>query len=308
MKWGEALPAYDDHCARFAVDFDDLLLYAVRLFDVPEMLQKYAGRYQHVLVDEFQDTNPVQYALAQKLASQHGNITVVGDPDQSIYSWRAADVRNVQHFERDFPGCTVYLLEQNYRSTQAILEAADAVIGKNPGRHERKLWTERQGGDLITTYDAYNDEEEGEFVAKETTRLATDGRTTRSRVMYRRRPSPPWKRPWSPPHPYRSSAGALLLRRESRTLSPIPARRRTRGRSQPAALINAPPGLGDRTVVDGEFAREKRRYALGACEGVAAGFGAALPAFRPPPSSIRPHRNRLQADSGRRCPIFSTRC
>ncbi len=103
--------------AASAVDFDDLLLYAVRLFDVEEMAQKYSSRYLHVLVDEFQDTNPVQYQLARKLASRHGNITVVGDPDQSIYSWRAADVRNVQYFERDFPDCTIYLLEQNYRST-----------------------------------------------------------------------------------------------------------------------------------------------------------------------------------------------
>jgi DNA helicase-2/ATP-dependent DNA helicase PcrA len=169
-----------------ALDFDDLLLYAVRLFQQPAMLEKYAGRYLHVLVDEFQDTNPVQYVLARQLASVHGNITVVGDPDQSIYSWRSADVRNVQFFERDFPGCTVCLLEQNYRSTPAILEAAAAVIGKNPGRHPRHLWTGRQSGDLITTYDAYSDEEEGEFVASEVARLVTAGRNYGDiAVMYR---------------------------------------------------------------------------------------------------------------------------
>ncbi|MBA4181936.1 MAG: AAA family ATPase [Anaerolinea sp.] len=173
--------------ASSALDFDDLLTESVRLLqESPETLEKLAGRYLHVLVDEFQDTNPVQYLLARMLASVHGNITVVGDPDQGIYSWRSADVRNVQYFERDFPGCTVYLLEQNYRSTPAILAAADAVIGKNPNRHERTLWTDRTGGDLITTYEAYSDEQEGEFIASEVTRLGTDGRAYGDvAVMYR---------------------------------------------------------------------------------------------------------------------------
>ncbi|MEO9255036.1 MAG: UvrD-helicase domain-containing protein, partial [Tepidiformaceae bacterium] len=170
-----------------ALDFDDLLVEAVRLFrDSPEALEKYAGRYRHVLVDEFQDTNPVQYALAQQLASVHGNITVVGDPDQSVYSWRSADVRNVGYFERDFPDCTTYLLEQNYRSTPAILAAAEAVIGKNPDRKQRHLWTAREGGDLITTYDAYNDEEEAEVVASEISGLSNSGRKyAHMAVMYR---------------------------------------------------------------------------------------------------------------------------
>ena len=170
-----------------ALDFDDLLTESVRLLqESPDTLEKLAGRYRHVLIDEFQDTNPVQYLLARMLASVHGNITVVGDPDQGIYSWRSADVRNVQYFERDFPGCTVYLLEQNYRSTPAILAAADAVIGKNPDRHERTLWTDRTGGDLITTYEAYSEEEEGEFIASEVTRLVTSGRRYGEvAIMYR---------------------------------------------------------------------------------------------------------------------------
>jgi DNA helicase-2/ATP-dependent DNA helicase PcrA len=100
-----------------ALDFDDLLLRAVELLRVPAMREKWAGRYEHVLVDEFQDTNPAQYVLARELASVHRNITVVGDPDQGIYSWRSADIRNVEHFRRDFPEATVVLLEQNYRST-----------------------------------------------------------------------------------------------------------------------------------------------------------------------------------------------
>ncbi|HMO55353.1 MAG TPA: UvrD-helicase domain-containing protein, partial [Tepidiformaceae bacterium] len=169
LRYEEALRAAS------AVDFDGLLTGAVRLLEVPEMLEKYAGRYLHVLIDEFQDTNPVQYVLARQLASVHGNITVVGDPDQSIYSWRSADVRNVANFERDFPACTVYLLEQNYRSTPAILEAADAVIARNPDRHPRRLWTDRSAGELIVTYDAYSDEEEGEFVANEIARLGAEG-------------------------------------------------------------------------------------------------------------------------------------
>jgi DNA helicase-2/ATP-dependent DNA helicase PcrA len=180
-RYGEMLRAAS------ALDFDDLLAEAVQLFqESPEALEKYAGRYRHVLVDEFQDTNPVQYILAQLLASVHGNITVVGDPDQSVYSWRSADVRNVGYFERDFPECTTYLLEQNYRSTPAILAAAEAVITKNPGRKERHLWTAREGGDLITTYDAYNDEEEAEVVASEISGLSNAGRKYADiAVMYR---------------------------------------------------------------------------------------------------------------------------
>lgn len=173
--------AYRDYQGRLraasALDFDDLLLEANRLFDESrEVLEKYGGRYLHVLVDEFQDTNPVQYRLARQLASVHGNICVVGDPDQSIYSWRAADARNSEYFVRDFPGATTYLLERNYRSTQPILDAAGAVITKNPGRVERRLWTDREQGELIITYEAYNDEEEGEFIARQVMRLLTSGR------------------------------------------------------------------------------------------------------------------------------------
>jgi len=172
-RYGEALRA------AAGLDFDDLLMETVRLFrESPETLDKYAGRYLHVLVDEFQDTNPVQYALARQLASGHGNICVVGDPDQSIYSWRSADIRNILDFERDFPGCAIFLLEQNYRSTQPILSAADAVIEKNRERKPRRLWTERTGGEPIVIYDASSDEAEAEFVAREIERL----------VLARRRP------------------------------------------------------------------------------------------------------------------------
>ena len=170
-----------------AMDFDDLLSEMVRLLrESPATLEKYSGRFLHVLVDEFQDTNPAQYALAQLLASAHRNICVVGDPDQGIYSWRSADIRNVLNFERDFPDANVILLEQNYRSTKPILAAADAVIGRNPGRKDRTLWTERDGGDLVSIYEAYNDEEEGEYVAVETRRIVREGTSPRDiAVMYR---------------------------------------------------------------------------------------------------------------------------
>lgn len=161
-----------------ALDFDDLLIEGLRMFrESPEARQKYAERYIHVLVDEFQDTNPVQYRLAREVASVHGNITAVGDPDQGIYSWRAADSRNVDFFRRDYPDAHVVLLEQNYRSTSAILTAADAVIAKNPGRTPRTLWTERSDGDLVVSYEAYNDDEEGEFIAREASRLVATGRS-----------------------------------------------------------------------------------------------------------------------------------
>ncbi|MBK9343858.1 MAG: UvrD-helicase domain-containing protein [Dehalococcoidia bacterium] len=296
--------------AASAVDFDDLLLYAVRLFEVPEMLQKYANRYQHVLVDEFQDTNPVQYQLARKLASGHGNITVVGDPDQSIYSWRAADVRNVQYFERDFPNCAVYLLEQNYRSTGAILEAADAVIGKNPGRHPRKLWTDRQGGDLITTYDAYNDEEEGEFVAKETSRLATDGRSYGDvAVMYRTNAQSRAVEEALVRHriPYRLIGGVRFYqRREIKDLiAYFRLAQNPRDEASLLRVINVPGrGIGDKTVDRlYEFARENGVTLWDACEGVAGGLGAAITGRSAAAVAGFVHIiNRLQADSGRPLP------
>ncbi len=170
-----------------ALDFDDLLVETVRLFrESDEARERRAGQYLHVLVDEFQDTNPAQYALTRQLASVHGNICVVGDPDQSVYSWRAADPRNTRYFQRDFPEAATYLLEQNYRSTQPILDAANAVIANNRSHIERALWTERRGGQALTRYEAYNDEEEAEFVAREVERLmAADQPLGSIAVLYR---------------------------------------------------------------------------------------------------------------------------
>ena len=148
-----------------AVDFDDLLLWTAHLLsEFPLVREKYARRFRHVLVDEFQDTNFVQYVLLKHLASVNGNIFCVGDPDQSIYRWRGADYRNVQRFEQDFPEAQVILLEQNYRSKQTILNAAMAVIDRNPHRRRKNLFSERGTGDKVFYYEALDDYSEAAFV------------------------------------------------------------------------------------------------------------------------------------------------
>ncbi|MBI2918792.1 MAG: UvrD-helicase domain-containing protein [Chloroflexi bacterium] len=158
-----------------ALDFEDLLVMPVRLFQqVPEVLARYQGRYLHVLVDEFQDTNQVQYILAKQLAGRYRNICVVGDPDQSIYSWRYADLRNIMNFERDFPGAKLVYLEQNYRSTKTILEAADHVISLNVERKPKLLWTENEAGAAITLAQTYTEQDEAHFVVSEVEKLLKD--------------------------------------------------------------------------------------------------------------------------------------
>jgi DNA helicase-2/ATP-dependent DNA helicase PcrA len=148
-----------------AVDFDDLLVYTAKLLeDEPTVRQKYAQRFRHVLVDEFQDTNLAQYALAKHLASVYRNIFCVGDPDQSVYSWRGADWRNVHRFEQDFPDAQVILLEQNYRSHQNILDAAMGVINRVNNRRRKQLFTERGIGEKIFFYEAPDDYAEAAFV------------------------------------------------------------------------------------------------------------------------------------------------
>jgi len=171
-----------------AVDFDDLLIRTLDLFNAqPEVLRKYQDRYLHVLVDEFQDTNIVQYSLTRVLAQGHGNVCVVGDPDQSIYRWRSADIRNILHFERDFPNTKVVLLGQNYRSTQTILGTAQGVIAASETRREKELWTENEEGLPVTIYEALNDEDEAAHVVKEImSALRTHERQPRDfAVMYR---------------------------------------------------------------------------------------------------------------------------
>ena len=151
-----------------ALDFDDLLLEAVRLFDeAPDVLAKYQERWRYLHVDEYQDTNRAQYLWVRALAAKGHNLCVVGDDDQSIYSWRGADLRNILDFERDWPDTAVVKLEQNYRSTQLILDAAHAVVSRNSARKDKKLWTQNAGGVRIQRFEAYNEEEEAEWIARQ---------------------------------------------------------------------------------------------------------------------------------------------
>ena len=155
-----------------AVDFDDLLMKTVQLFqDHPQILNRYQSRYVHILVDEFQDTNIVQYMLMKQLTGKHRNLCVVGDPDQSIYSWRFADLRNILSFEKDYPEAKVVFLEQNYRSTKTILEVASDVISANVQRKPKELWTENEDGTPVTIIESYNAEEEAQSVVNEIEKL-----------------------------------------------------------------------------------------------------------------------------------------
>jgi DNA helicase II / ATP-dependent DNA helicase PcrA len=155
-----------------AMDFDDLLLVTVNLLQAcPDVLEHYRRRFRHVLVDEYQDTNRAQNELVLLLAGQHHQVTVVGDSDQSVYGWRGADIRNILQFEEAFPAATVVVLEQNYRSTQVVLDAANAVIAHNAQRKPKALWTDQVGGELITRYHAEDEHDEGRWLASEVTNL-----------------------------------------------------------------------------------------------------------------------------------------
>src|SRR2546428_7108894 len=159
-----------------AVDFDDLLLLACRVFETSDRaLEKWQDRYQHILVDEYQDTNRAQYVLLRCLAGFKQNLAVVGDDDQSVFSWRGADVRNILDFERDYPNAKVVKLEQNYRSTQRILDAAHSVVRNNAARKEKRLWTDRKGGADVVVVQAYDESHEAEVVAREIERLQREG-------------------------------------------------------------------------------------------------------------------------------------
>ncbi len=149
-----------------ALDFDDLIMETVRLFQTnPTVLRYYQNKFEYILVDEFQDTNMAQYTLVSLLARDHGNLCVVGDDDQSIYGWRGADIRNILGFEKDFPDTRVIKLEQNYRSTKSILDAANMVVANNIGRKIKKLWTDNQNGEIIQYYRGNNEYDEAGFIA-----------------------------------------------------------------------------------------------------------------------------------------------
>jgi DNA helicase-2/ATP-dependent DNA helicase PcrA len=151
-----------------ALDFGDLLTRTTELFErFPEVLRYYQNRWQYVLIDEYQDTNRVQYQLVQQIAGEHRNLCVVGDPDQSIYAWRGADLRNILDFEEDYRDAEVVRLEQNYRSTRPILEGASGVIAHNVSRKEKTLYTDREGGEKIQLYEAQDDRGEAQFVVRQ---------------------------------------------------------------------------------------------------------------------------------------------
>lgn len=169
-----------------ALDFDDLIMKAVQLFTkVPEILDKYQNRYQYLLVDEFQDTNYAQYVFTRKLSEKSKNITVVGDFSQSIYSWRGADIRNLEKFSQDFENTTVVELEQNYRSTQTILDFAYSVISENQSHPILQLFTKNGAGDEIIYYKATNEEEEAVYVSNAIQNLASEAQYDQMAVLYR---------------------------------------------------------------------------------------------------------------------------
>ena len=169
-----------------ALDFDDLLLEAVRLLRrSPETREQIGGRYKYVMVDEYQDTNRPQYELLRLLTESHDNVCVVGDEDQSIYSWRGAEIRNILDFERDFPGAKAIRLEQNYRSTKRILEAASVVVANNEDRKGKNFWTDGDEGDKIAFYQGSDAEAEALFVADELNTYLTENPDSRAAVLYR---------------------------------------------------------------------------------------------------------------------------
>jgi DNA helicase-2/ATP-dependent DNA helicase PcrA len=170
-----------------AVDFDDLLLRVVRLFETsPETLAWYRTLWTHVLVDEYQDTNRAQYRIVQHLTGEHRNLCVVGDPDQSVYRWRGADLRNILDFEKDYADCRVVVLDQNYRSTKRILDIASTVIANNIGRKEKRLWTENGEGERATLYRAWDESGEAAFVAQSIRAAHRDGSNYRDLAVFYR--------------------------------------------------------------------------------------------------------------------------
>jgi DNA helicase-2/ATP-dependent DNA helicase PcrA len=180
----EAFPLYEKRMLEAnAMDFDDLLVRTVNAMELfEEVRERWRRTFRHVLVDEYQDTNHAQYRLLQLLASEHGNLMVVGDEDQSIYGFRHADIRNILDFEDDFPDAAMVKLEQNYRSTQTILSAANAVVERNRERRPKELWTEEQGGEPVQLSELNDEHEEARWVAAEIERLGEEQGVARSDV------------------------------------------------------------------------------------------------------------------------------
>jgi DNA helicase-2/ATP-dependent DNA helicase PcrA len=169
-----------------ALDFDDLLLKTVELFETSDQVREfYSRKFKFVMIDEYQDTNRPQYLLIRRLAEIHRNLAVVGDPDQSIYKWRGADLKNILDFEHDFPEAQIVRLEQNYRSTQVILDAATAVIRQNRNRKDKRLWTDRAGGSRIVAYRGTDELEEADFIVRALKQARAENVDSTMAVLYR---------------------------------------------------------------------------------------------------------------------------
>ena len=251
-----------------ALDFDDILLKVVELYqERDDVLEKHATRYEFIHIDEFQDTNIAQYVLAKQWASHYRNICVVGDPDQSIYTWRAADIRNILNFEHDFPDANLVVLDQNYRSTQTILDSAHSVIALNKQRKEKNLWTENGAGGPIVVHEAYDHEDEAAYVAEEIKRLLRESdppiRHHDIAVMYRTNAQ---SRPMEEAlvrrgMPYRLIGGTRFYeRREVKDL--LAYLRLVQNPFDSVALVrvvNKPTrGIGDRTIAElNRWSRDK---------------------------------------------------
>jgi len=251
-----------------ALDFDDLLLKTAALLDsADDVCRQYNERFRYILVDEYQDTNRIQYQLIRLLTRAHQNLSVVGDEDQSIYRWRGATIENILRFEEDYPGTRVVRLEQNYRSTQAILDAAGAVVRRNTARKGKTLWTERAGGARVSLYEAATAEEEGAFVAGGIGSALASADTATVAVLYRtnaqsrvleealRRSS----------IDYRMAGGfSFYARAEVRdVLSYARLAGNLRDTASLTRILNTPPrGIGDTTVATLERSARERKLTL----------------------------------------------
>ncbi len=179
---------YDEKLARLkACDFGDLIMKVSQLFTQhPNVLKSWQDRFEHILIDEYQDTNHAQYRMMKQLAEAKRQITVVGDPDQSIYAWRGADIRNILSFEQDYPECGIIRMEQNYRSSSVVLEAANHLIRHNQLRKPKDLWTAKKGGEKIALYEAFNEKDEAQYVVSEVMRNCREGRKLSDQVIFYR--------------------------------------------------------------------------------------------------------------------------
>lgn len=250
--------AYQVACERAgAVDFAELLLRALEtLRDNAALLAHYQRRLQHMLIDEFQDTNSIQYAWIRLLGGKEGHVFAVGDDDQSIYGWRGARVENILNFDKDYPGADVVRLEQNYRSTANILEAANALIDKNHGRLGKKLWTSGAEGDLITLYNAYNETDEARFIVETIVNHTADGgQRSDCAILYRSNAQSRVIEEYlvAAGVSYRVYGGLRFFERAEikDTLAYLRLATHTYDDVSLERIINQPPrGIGDKTVAD----------------------------------------------------------